>query len=166
MIPVGKSIFLTALIIIIVGLGAFAIGYLTKGQNQFTITPTQTIMPSPTPSATLTPTTSPTPTPISSANIRVFAPHRDEAVSSSFTLSGEARVFENALNYRLKDPNDKVLSQGNLMAEAPDTGLFGPFEKKIYFTTNTSNGTLEVFSYSAKDGSEINKVVIPLRFSH
>ena len=51
------------------------------------------------------------------------------------------------------------------MANAPDTGQFGPFNVPVTLSGNLQSNdhlTLEVFQYSAKDGSEIDKVVIPL----
>jgi predicted secreted protein len=95
-------------------------------------------------------------------NIFVDTPNSDTEFLSPLKLTGFARVFEGTVNYRLKDENDNVLAEGFIQAKvgAPE---FGYFEKEIEFTEPESGkGTLEVFQISAKDGSEIDKVLISL----
>ena len=102
-------------------------------------------------------------TPMEEKNIIVEAPKEGETVSSPFILKGQARVFENQLNYRLKDGEGRILSEGSLYADAPDIGQYGPFEKEISFPITSKAIVLEVFDYSAKDGSERDKVEINLK---
>jgi hypothetical protein len=98
-------------------------------------------------------------------NIVVFSPVPNQEVSGMISLSGKARVFESQLNTRLIINNQKILEE-NITANAPDMGLFGDFSKEITIpqSANQDNlvATLEVFDYSAKDGSEIDKVIIPV----
>ncbi len=99
------------------------------------------------------------------ANIRVSEPSVNQDVGSVFTLKGEARVFENQLNYKVFEDGGSILKEGMLQAMSPDVGQFGSFEAQISIGNPKSNrGRLEVFDYSAKDGSEIDKVIIPLYF--
>lgn len=99
------------------------------------------------------------------ANIRVTAPQPNEEVSLPLVIRGEARVFESVFAYRLRDADGSILFEGHAMANAPDTGQFGPFEISVtYLEPSGTSGILEVFSRSAKDGSEINRVAIPVRF--
>jgi hypothetical protein len=105
-------------------------------------------------------------TPSASRNIEVLSPLTGDSVRSGFLVKGNARTFENVVNIRLSDSNGNILIETNTIANAPDTGQFGPFDKTITFTTDDNQGTLEVFQYSAKDGSEIDKVVIPLVLSN
>ena len=99
------------------------------------------------------------------ANIRVSEPAVNQDVGPTFTLKGEARVFENQLNYKVYEDGGSVLKEGMLQANSPDVGQFGPFETQISIgNPKTNRGRLEVFDYSAKDGSEIDKVIIPLYF--
>lgn len=98
-------------------------------------------------------------------NIIVESPKEGEKVASLLRISGQARVFENMFNYRLKDEKGLVLTEGTLYANAPDIGQFGPFEKEVTFPKpKTEKGILEVFDYSAKDDSEIDKATINLTF--
>lgn len=80
-------------------------------------------------------------------------------------VSGEARVFENAFNYLIKDYSGTILAEGQAMANAYDVGQFGGFELSIpYLWSTDAGGFLEVFNYSAKDGSIENLVVVPVIF--
>ncbi len=108
---------------------------------------------------------SPTPEPTQQeANITITSPVPNSTVSLPFTITGEARVFENAFSYRVKDGEGRILADGFSTALSPDIGLFGPYEVNIVslIPTNSTSAIIEVFSYSAEDGSEINSVEIPV----
>ncbi len=110
-------------------------------------------------------TTTPVPSSSQSVNIHVFKPQPYDVIGSPVVIQGEARVFESTFSYRVKDANGKILYENHAMANAPDAGLFGSFDLNIvYSRPSTDRGSIEVFEYSAKDGSEINKVTIPVRF--
>jgi putative hemolysin len=96
------------------------------------------------------------------ANIKVSSPLPNETISSPFTVKGEARVFESQFNWRLKSGDGSVLAEGMGTAQALDVGQFGPFEIELK-TLAKGPVTLEVFDRSAKDGSEIDLVSIPLK---
>ncbi|MDO8648179.1 MAG: Gmad2 immunoglobulin-like domain-containing protein [Candidatus Peregrinibacteria bacterium] len=99
------------------------------------------------------------------SNIRVTEPASEDVVSSPLTIRGEARVFENVFQYRLKDEDGTVLVEGFESALSPDIGQFGAFTVEVPFgPPSGASGTLEVFAYSAKDGSEIDMVRISVRF--
>lgn len=104
-------------------------------------------------------------TPSASRNIEILIPLTGDSVKSGFAVKGNARTFENTVNIRLIDSVGNLLTEVNTIANASDTGEFGPFDKIISYETTDITGTLEVFQYSAKDGSEIDKVSIPLIFS-
>jgi hypothetical protein len=94
--------------------------------------------------------------------IWVTTPEPGQKISSPFTLRGNARVFEAMVSYRLKDTDGNVLAKGSVMASAgaPERG---DFSTSITFTPKTANsGQLEVFEESMKDGSDINKIIIPV----
>lgn len=100
-----------------------------------------------------------------STNIKVSAPEAYTGVASPLTVQGEARVFENVVNLRLKDANGQTLVESTATAASPDVGQFGPFTASLTFTaTPGTTGTLEVFTTSAKDGSEVDKVTLPVTF--
>jgi hypothetical protein len=102
----------------------------------------------------------------SEVNITVDAPVAHDEIASPFILTGQARVFENVLNYRLTTASGIILSEGSLIADSPDIGKFGQYRETVTFAVPKleRDGLLEVFSLSAKDGSEINMVSVPVRF--
>ncbi len=120
--------------------------------------------------------TSPTPSPLVSAtptpelgttgNIHVFTPQPDDEVGLPLVIKGEARTFEAAFSYRIKNSVGKVLVEGHSMTTGTaDLPAFRPFEVTVnYPDPKTASGSVEVFEFSAKDGSEINKVIVPVRF--
>ena len=98
-------------------------------------------------------------------NIVVFSPRSGDEIGLPVVITGEARVFENTFSYRIKDSDGTVLMEGFDTADAPDIGQYGPFEVRAsYPEPKGSTGTVEVLEYSAKDGSEINKVSVPVKF--
>jgi len=100
-------------------------------------------------------------------NIIVFSPVVKETVGETFKVEGRARVFENTLAVRVKNGEKKIFEK-SVMADAPDVGTFGDFETEIKLAAkdivNATSIVLEAFEYSAKDGSEINKVTVSLVF--
>ncbi len=120
----------------------------------------------------------PTPTPTSTAqvqgnsdnnnitgNIIVNGPDANEIISSPAIVTGFARTFENAFTIRIKDSSGRIIKEVPAMVSGGEMGNFNPFSVGVVFSRPSSDtGTIEVFEYSAKDGSEINKVVIPIRF--
>ncbi len=103
---------------------------------------------------------SPTPEP----NIVVTSPRAGDLVGNPITVTGRARVFENTFNYRLLGANNEVLFEYFGTADAPDTGYFGDFAVKIPIPSGApADLTVQVFEYSAKDGSIVNLVSVPVR---
>lgn len=97
------------------------------------------------------------------ANIVVTSPKSGSTVGNPIVVTGHARVFENTFNYILRDSSGKKIYENYAMADAPDVGLFGDFTVRIPIPLSaTSSLTVEVFEYSAKDGSVVNLVKVPV----
>lgn len=100
-----------------------------------------------------------------SGNIIVSMPHTGDQISSPVKVVGKARVFEAALTVRVRSEDGGELGKANIMASqgAPE---FGDFSVQVSFKkpTGASRGFVEALSYSAKDGSPINVVRVPVRF--
>ncbi|HZG58269.1 Gmad2 immunoglobulin-like domain-containing protein [Paenibacillus sp.] len=82
----------------------------------------------------------------------------------SYTITGEARVFEAMMMYAVSDGHDYLLEEPYMVsAGAP---AWAAFELKIELPASRLpvNGTLtaELFEYSANDGSKVNVWVVPL----
>ncbi len=100
-----------------------------------------------------------------SGNISVSTPKPNTVVSSPLIVEGLERTFEQNVVVRLKDAGDRELAKVAVTGTAPDAGIHGPYRAELTFETPaTKTGTLEVFQGSPKDGSEIDKVTIPVRF--
>jgi len=120
---------------------------------------------SPTPAISTTQSVSATPEE-TAGNIRVFSPQAGDEVGLPIVIKGEARTFEAAFSYRIKNSDGNVLVEGHSMTTGTeDYPAFRPFEVTVnYPDPKTTSGSVEVFEYSAKDGSEINKVIVPVKF--
>lgn len=97
-----------------------------------------------------------------SENIRVFSPADGSGVSgSSFTVTGEARTFENVVSWRVTDIIEGGSAEGSVTADAPDIGQFGPFSIEVpNVGFDSTLLRVEIFQYSARDGAEIDMVTI------
>lgn len=96
--------------------------------------------------------------------IWVTAPVPGQTISSPVTIEGTARVFEATVSYRLKDTSGKILAEGFTNASEGAPGR-GDFKTKVGFkTSGPGKGQLEVFETSMKDGSDLNKVIIPVKW--
>lgn len=100
-------------------------------------------------------------------NIEVSAPGRGQRVSTEgFVLIGRARTFENAVSYRLLDQSGRELTEGHLTSVG-EMGRLNPFTTEISIASGyTGPATLEVFQYSAKDGSPIDMVKLTVLLAH
>lgn len=95
-------------------------------------------------------------------NITVELPARDQKVLGGFVLKGEARTFENTVNYRVVGERGEQVAEGNLMAVG-DVGTMNPFTTEVTLPRNyTGRATVEVFQFSARDGRPVDVVKIPI----
>ena len=102
-----------------------------------------------------------------SGNIIVYQPHPNDTITSPVTVAGKARVFEAAASTRVLSSDGRQLGIAHFMASrgAPD---FGDFSAKVSFQVpaGVTQGIVEVYDNSAKDGSVIDLVRIPVRFGN
>ena len=99
-------------------------------------------------------------------NIVVTAPEPFASVGSFVEIRGRARVFENTVEFVVKDGFGGVIAKSFTTSNAPDVGEFGDFAHRISIPdVRTPTGTLEVFWSSPKDGTPLDVVSIPLIFS-
>lgn len=112
------------------------------------------------------PVTPPAPAPAGTSNIQVTSPANGARIANGTVVSGKAQVFEGRIAYRVKS-NSKGQLVLNTAAVQGDSSQLSPFSFEIAFEKEPDpgdGGVLEVFSYSPKDGSEINKVIIQVTF--
>ena len=98
-----------------------------------------------------------------SGNILVDTPWPGDKIGNPVTISGQALVFEGTISIRIKDANGTVLA--STFAQAASGIELSAFSKSVSYTASTTTtGLVEVFSISAKDGSEQDKVIISVKF--
>lgn len=92
--------------------------------------------------------------------ITIDEPAADAVETSSFSIRGKARTFENMVYARIKDENGLTLWEESAVSDAPDVGQFGNYIFQVDEIKTKPRGKLiiEVFEKSAKDGGEINKI--------
>ena len=96
--------------------------------------------------------------------IFVQSPGAGAVISSPFTFSGTASVFEGSFQARLIDASGRRVVNVVVQASRGAPGR-GRFSREIAFSTSAANGTLIVFSQSMEDGSRQNQVRIPVTFA-
>lgn len=99
-------------------------------------------------------------------NVVVSSIVPNQELPNPFVILGRARVFESTVDWRVRDNQGNVLAEGATLTNAPDVGTFGDFRVRAFLRQLPEGGagTVEVFTYSARDGSEQDMVRIPVRF--
>jgi hypothetical protein len=85
-------------------------------------------------------------------------------VKSPLRVSGSSNTFEATSQLELLDANGKRLASKTVTASS-GTGTRGTFSANLDFEAAAGTATLVSFEYSARDGSRIDAVRIPVRIS-
>ena len=98
--------------------------------------------------------------------ILVESPLAFEDVTSPLRVTGTANTFEATFSYELTDTDGLIVDE-NFVTATSGTGTRGTFDftTEPYTVPFDGVGALIVFERSAKDGSRINLVEIPLRMT-
>ena len=98
--------------------------------------------------------------------IVVRAPLANDRITSPATISGDASVFEAALQWRITDSAGRVLAEGNTTASLGAPGR-GTFSITATFAPPASDiiGIVEVFDRSPRDGTIDEIVRVPVTVS-
>jgi nucleoid-associated protein YgaU len=96
--------------------------------------------------------------------ISVRHPRPHDIVDDPVEVAGVGTGFEGTLQARLRDHAGAEIAQKHF--QAGGTGIWGNFFFRIDVpgVPARPRGSLEIFEFSAEDGSEINKRVIPIVF--
>lgn len=99
----------------------------------------------------------------SEANIVIESPVSGDTVTSPLTVTGQARAFENSIDWRILE-GDAVIDSGFITFTSEDVGEFGEFEERIFVPVIDGDSfTLEFFTLSARDGSVQDLVELELK---
>lgn len=94
--------------------------------------------------------------------ILVESPVIGQKVANPVTVSGTANVFEATVSLRILDEDGKSIADTFTTATC-GTGCRGDYSVSVaYSVDHEQRGTVEVYESSAKDGSAINVVDIPV----
>ncbi|MCI0478996.1 GerMN domain-containing protein [Candidatus Uhrbacteria bacterium] len=161
-------------LIIAVAVAAAGLAYVVRERNLRTIAIREAPRPPETPTAVAPTGTEPTEPypPIAeladpTGSIRVANIVPGQTFLNGTSVEGTAVAFENTFSWKLADADGRVLASGYEMAQQPDAGIPGPFAFPVFFGTvpTTKAGTLILFEASAKDGTPIHVLRIPVTFS-
>jgi nucleoid-associated protein YgaU len=96
--------------------------------------------------------------------ISVRQPQPFDIVDDPVEVCGIGTGFEGTFAARVRDDFGAELVQIAIMAGG--TGIWGNFHAVLALggAPATPQGSLEVFEFSAADGSEINKTIVPITF--
>ena len=96
------------------------------------------------------------------APILVYEPGAGNGFASGDVVQGTADVFEANVLIRVRGEDGSILFEDFTTATC-GTGCRGDYSKTVHFDIGREQpGTIEVFEVSAEDGSEINKVKVPV----
>jgi len=142
---------------------AFAIATSCGGAIVTPTAPPRSSPPAATATAPVTTTVAPTPITSAKGGITVRVPLANARVTSPVTFSGEASVFEAALQWRVVDAGGRVFAEGitSASAGAPARGTFSVTATFAPPSADTI-GSIEVYDRSPKDGAIDELVRVPV----
>lgn len=95
--------------------------------------------------------------------IAVRQPRPYDIVDDPVKACGIGTGFEGQFAARVRDGHGAQIAE--VAVHAGGTGIWGNYDVPLPVgVPPTAQGTLEVFEVSPKDGSEVNKVVVPVTF--
>lgn len=103
----------------------------------------------------------------SSRNIVVIRPYPGDRIESGIQVEGFARVFEANVLFQIRDDLGTVVSKERFTTALAGAPLYGYFSITLPFDQlpTTRGGEIWVYARSAKDGSIIDLVQVPVYFS-
>jgi nucleoid-associated protein YgaU len=97
-------------------------------------------------------------------NIVVRQPQPNDIVDDPIKICGISVTFEATMQVRVRDQKGVEIARKFFTAGGGTSWANFQITMPMGVIPKTPSGTLEVFENSAKDGSEINKVIIPIVF--
>ena len=97
-------------------------------------------------------------------NITISSPLNNQSITSPIEIFGRARVFEGLVLFRVRDSQNNIIANGSIETGigAPEWGIYSI--SVTYPQPTTPTGFIEVYSQSAKDGSDQDLISLPVQF--
>ena len=110
------------------------------------------------------PSNQPSASPRGRGNVQLISPAPQSVLKNPVTIVGRANVFEAVLWVQVEDGHD-VLAEARIQASA-GTGEWGDFRVTLPFQRPPTNdyGAIVFSTYSPKDGSRVEELLVPVRF--
>lgn len=132
-------------------------------QNNTQNNTTENVATETTPNEEATPTNTESSVVTSNEFLEVTSPTPNTEIQSPVVVSGKSNFFEATTSIKIKDDNGNILA--DTFTQAGGYTELYPFSAEVTYTQpSAQTGVVEVFEVSAKDGSEINKISIPVKF--
>lgn len=98
-------------------------------------------------------------------NITISNPLDNQTIISPIEISGRARVFEGLVLFRVRDSQNNIIANSSI-----ETGIGAPEWGAYSISLNypqppTPSGFIEVYTQSAKDGSDQDLISLPVQFA-
>lgn len=102
-----------------------------------------------------------------SGNVLVSVPRPGDTITTPLIINGLVRAFENRVQVRLKNKDGIEVRRTSFTAKKGEVGTYIALSVDLTFAQPTvpQDGVLEVFTLAPKDGSEVDKVSIPIKFA-
>ena len=102
-----------------------------------------------------------------SQELIISTPRPGDTITTPIKINGLVRAFENRVGMRLKNQDGVVVRETKFTAKQGEIGTYISLGVDFTFAQPAvpQDGTFEIFTFSARDGSEINKVIIPVKFA-
>jgi hypothetical protein len=98
--------------------------------------------------------------------ILLETPAPGDVLKDTAHLAGVSSTYENNVRIRIVGADGRTLADTFTTAKASPAGAWSPFDAIVPFARGANTtGKVVVFENSAKDGSEINVVEVPVRFA-
>lgn len=94
----------------------------------------------------------------------VRSPIANDIVDDPIQISGIGVAFEGTIQTRVRDQNGNTIKQQFFTAAGGSAWRNFQITLPLDGVPPTPSGTLELFEFSAENGDEINKVVVPIVF--
>ncbi len=99
--------------------------------------------------------------------IKIFNIEDGQTIFSPVTIQGKGVAFENNLIIELRNKDHVALVKEFTMIKSNEAGEIGDYSITLEFEfSSTKEGFIAVYEQSAKDGSELNLVEIPVKFGN
>jgi hypothetical protein len=109
-----------------------------------------------------------------SGNVVISSVTPGQVLTNPFVILGRASTLDGAVQWRIRDDQQNIVASGAVTTDAASPAAFGSFRVRAFYDglPKTTNGTVQVYLRSPRDGSEqdlvkaavvLNREIQPLK---